>query len=179
MEFDFDRIRAQLETATAVGPGEVDDSDGSPALQGGWLQESWEDPPRFWSALTRYHARLSSPASKSHPGEGFDFYYDLVLRHRPERVALRCYSRQTGWRMLSYKDLDTRSTALADDWAQRGLQPGDAVCLLLPMGEELVVALLTALRLGLQLSFLPPQGPRFVARRLGQLSHATVVTLPM
>jgi hypothetical protein len=179
MEYDFDRIRAQLETATVTGPGEPDDGDGSPALQGGWLDESWADPQRFWRGLTRYHASLSSPASKSHPGEGFDFYYDLVLRHRPERIALRCYSRQTGWRMLSYRDLDMRSTALADDWAQRGMQPGVPVCLLLPMGEELVVALLTALRLGLQFSYLPPLGPRFIAQRLATLSGTTVVTLPM
>jgi hypothetical protein len=176
MDFDFDRIRAQLETATLSRDG--DDEDDGPALHGGWLAESWRDPARFWRGLARYHATLSSPAAKSHPTEGFDFYYDLVLRHRPERVALRCYARQTGWRMTSYGDLDVRSTALAEDWVQRGLQPGQAVCLVLPMGEDLVIALLTALRLGLTFSYLPPLGPRFVATRLAQLGEALVVTVP-
>jgi AMP-binding enzyme len=178
MDYDFDRIRAQLETATVGGPDGGDDDDDL-ATQGSWLSESWNEPQRFWRALTHYHAGLSSPAPKSHPGEGFDFYYDLVLRHRPERVAMRCYSRQSGWRMLSYRDLDVRSTALADDWAQRGLQPGTGVCLLLPMGEDFVIALLTALRLGLQISYLPPLGARFVTKRLAKLPDVTVVTIPM
>jgi hypothetical protein len=179
MDFDFDRIRAQLETATIAADGDQDgDDDGGPALRGGWLAESWRDPARFWRTLARYHAALSSPAAKSHPGEGFDFYHDLVLRHRPERVALRSYSRQTGWRTTCYRDLDARSTALAGEWVQRGLQPGEPVCLVLPMGEELVVALLTALRLGLTFSYLPPLGARFVATRLGQLGDPLVVTVP-
>lgn len=179
MDFDFDRIRAQLETATLSRDGDPEgDEDDGPALHGGWLAESWRDPARFWRGLARYHAALSSPAAKSHPTEGFDFYYDLVLRHRAERVALRCYSRQTGWRMTSYGDLDVRSTALAEDWVQRGLSPGQAVCLVLPMGEDLVIALLTALRLGLSFAYLPPLGPRFVATRLAQLGEALVVTVP-
>lgn len=180
MDFDFDRIRAQLETATIAADGEPEgDEDEAPALRGGWLAESWRDPDRFWRDLARYHAKLSSPASKSHPNEGFDFYYDLVLRHRPERLALRCYSRATGWRMTSYGDLDARSTALAEDWVQRGVQPGTSVCLVLPMGEELVIALVTALRLGLSFSYLPPQAPRYVAKRLAALPDALVVTVPM
>ena len=179
MEFDFDRIRAQLETATIAADGDLDPSeDGGPALRGGWLAESWRDPARFWRSLARYHAALSSPASKSHPTEGFDFYYDLVLRHRPERVALRCFSRQTGWRVTTYRDLDARSTALAEEWVQRGISPGEVVCLVLPMGEDLVVGLLTALRLGLVFSYLPPLGARFVATRLAQLGDALVVTVP-
>jgi hypothetical protein len=178
MDFDFDRIRAQLETATLTAEGDPDPTEEGPTLRGGWLAESWRDPARFWLGLARYHAALSSPAAKSHPTEGFDFFYDLVQRHRPERAALRCYARQTGWRTTSYHDLETRSTALAEEWAQRGLRAGDAVCLVLPVGEDLVIALLTALRLGLIFSYLPPVGARFVAARLAQLGDALVVTVP-
>jgi hypothetical protein len=169
MELDFDRIRAVLD-------GADDEAAAAPALPGQWLSESWHKPARFWQGLVRYHARLSSPAPKSHPSDGFDFYYDLVLRHRPERVALRSYCRQSGWRSLTIADLDARSTALADDWSQRGLGPGATVCLLLPLGDDFVAALLTALRLGLKVSFLPPLGARFVALRLGELKPDRVIT---
>ncbi len=178
MDFDFDRIRAQLETSTLAGDGDHEAPEDGPALRGGWLAESWRDPARFWIDVARYHAALSSPAAKSHPTEGFDFFYDLVQRHRPERAALRCYARQTGWRTTSYHDLDARSTALAEEWAQRGLRAGEAVCVILPMGEDLVIALLTALRLGLTFSYLPPLRARFVAARLAQLGDVLVVTVP-
>src|SRR5262249_39949118 len=84
----------------------------------------------------------------------------------------------TGWRMISYGDLDTRSTALAEEWVARGLRPGQAVCLVLSVGEDLVVALLIALCLGLTFSYLPPLGPRFVATRLAQLGELLVVIVP-
>jgi hypothetical protein len=171
MDFDFDRIRAQLESVAEADSVLADEVQA-------WLEQSWRTPTLFFCELARHHARLSSPAPKSHPSEGFDFYYDLVLRHRPERVALRSYSRQGGWRSLSFGDLDARSTALADEWAQRGLGPGAAVCLILPLGDDFVVALLTALRLGLKVSLLPPLGARFVSTRLAALAGATVVTTP-
>jgi acyl-CoA synthetase (AMP-forming)/AMP-acid ligase II len=167
VRFDFDRIRAQLETpgADEALPGASD-----------WLSASWHKPAQFWRELTQYHARLSSPAPKSHPSEGFDFYYDLVLRHRPELAALRSYTRQGGWRTLTYGELDARSTALAHEWTARGLAAGAGVCLVLPVGEELMVALMTALRLGLVISYLPPQGAAFIARRIEALKPEQIVT---
>jgi hypothetical protein len=176
MAFDFDRIRAQLETP---GGEETLYPDGiAPVLGGGgdWLSASWHKPARFWRELTQYQARLSSPAPKSHPNEGFDFYYDLVLRHRPELAVLRNYTRQGGWRTLTYGELDARSTALVHDWTARGLGPGNSVCLVLPVGEELLVALMTALRLGLVISYLPPLGAAWIARRIEALKPEQVVT---
>jgi len=140
-----------------------------------WLRESWREPDAFFRALVEQHARHASPASKSHPGEGFDFAHDLVLRHPPERTALLASAPRRGLRALSYGELEQRSRRLADDWSARGLEPGAPVCLLLPLGEELVVALIAALRLGLVITLLPPGGPRWLAPRLAS-TRATVVT---
>lgn len=172
MTFDFDSIRARLEAPIAPGRTPALDAPGP----GAWLAQSWREPAAFWRALTAYHAGLSSPAPKSHPAEGFDFYYDLVLRHRPERTALRCYRGNGRWQTHTYGDLDARSTGQVHDWTQRGLAPGAKVCLLFPVGEELLVALLTALRLGLHISYLPPRGTAWVADRLAALRPDRVVT---
>jgi hypothetical protein len=173
MAYDFDTIRTRLDGVAPTGDGGVASDAGGP---GPWLQESWQDPAKFWRALTAHHAALSSPAPKSHPSEGFDFYYDLVLRHRPERTAMRSYLGHGRWQSLSYGELDARSTGQVQDWTQRGLAPGAKVCLLFPVGEELLVALMTALRLGLTISYLPPQAGKWVARRLAALQPARVVT---
>jgi hypothetical protein len=168
MRLDVAELRGQLEEP-------VRDDAAAPPLD--WLADSWREPAPFWRALAHYHARMASPAAKSFPGEGFDFGHDLVLRHAPERVAFRWYSPR-GWILMTYGELELRSRVLAEEWLSRGLQPGAPVCLLLPMGEELVVALVAALRIGLVLTLVPPLGPRWVARRLQQV-QATLVTTRM
>src|SRR5438034_829491 len=64
-------------------------------------------------------------------------------------------------------------TECADDLRPGG---GARVCLLLPLGEALVVALVAALRLGLAVTLLPPAGPRWVAPRLAAARAAVVTT---
>jgi hypothetical protein len=168
MSFDIESIRARLETVA---------SDAMPG-SGPWLAASWCESAGFWSALASHNASLFSPAAKSHPSSGFDFYHDMVLRHRPDSLALRIHEPGRGWRTLSYGQLDTRSSLLADDWTARGLVSGTAVCILLPLGVDFAVSLVTALRLGLLVSVLPPLGPRWVQTRLAQLQQAKVITTP-
>lgn len=136
-----------------------------------WLHESWRDPVAFWSALDAFHASRE-PQPRSNLKDGFDFFHDLVLRHDTDekRIAFRWYDRQAaGLQSLSYAELDKRSASLASDWSQHGVKRGESICLVLPLGPELVVSLIAALRLGLRLSLLPPLGPGYLARRLARL----------
>lgn len=54
-----------------------------------------------------------------------------------------------GARVTTYDDLERRSARAARLLSRKGLRPGDAVLLLVPMSSELYVALLAVLRLGM------------------------------
>ncbi len=69
MPFDVRKILEQLEAGTPAEPGVPD-----------WQQESWKDPEGFVAALTAAHAGRGAPF-KSRPGEHYDFFQDLVVRH--------------------------------------------------------------------------------------------------
>ena len=143
----------------------------------GWLEASWQEPLSFFRAL-HAHVMDSRPKPlKGRPAEGQDLYHDLVLRHLWERrEAFVSFSVEAGWRRLSYDDLHARVTSLAAAWEEAGVQAGQTVALVLPLGEELVVTLLTALRLGLVFSLLLPRGAAFVKHRLGTLAPDHVVS---
>lgn len=143
------------------------------------LAESFDDPSRFTRALLAHVAAHAQVAPKSLPGQGVDLYHDLVSRHlRLEREALVYYAAGVGWRRVSFDELHSRVTLLCGTWEQQGVEAGQALALVLPVGAEYAVALLAALRLGLLVSPLPPRGPAFVRRRLAALAPDHVVTLP-
>jgi hypothetical protein len=61
-------------------------------------------------------------------------------------------------------------------WLKHGVQPGQKVCIVLPLEVKYVVSLLTALKLGLTFSSLPPQGNLFLQNRLEALSPEFIAT---
>ncbi len=142
------------------------------------LAQSWADPAGFQSALLEHHAR-SVPMPKSAGGHGYDLYHDAVLRHSQSGgIALHAYDRRTGWQLLRYAELHALCSRLAVQWAQAGMMPGKTICLLQPMGVELLVELCTAFRLGLRVSLLPPVGAAYVLRRLRALAPDYTVLDP-
>lgn len=139
-----------------------------------WLAKSCAAPQVL--PLCRFLSERG-PAIKSHPGQGFDFFHDLVLRHPASgQQVLRSYSRQNGWRSLSRAELFSRSARLGAAWAERGVAAGQRIALVLPMSPEYVVALTTALRMGLIVCPLPPRGPLLMAHRLAKLAPDFVYT---
>jgi hypothetical protein len=145
----------------------------------GWLEQSWQHPEPFHRALHAYVGASSPKPLKGRPFEGQDFYHDVVVRHLGHRrEALVFHEPGLGWRGLTYEELHARSSALLPTWEAAGVQAGQTVTLVLPVCEELAVALLTALRLGLVLSVLPPRGATFLRHRLEALAPDHVVSHP-
>ena len=167
MPFDVRRILDQLETGTPVDAG-------VPA----WQQESWQDPEGFTAALAVAHVGRGAPL-KSRTGQHYDFFHDLVVRHGgTDRIALRTYDRRTGWQLLGYRQLHEQAARRATEWARQGVKAGAKVLLLYPMGSELLISLAAALGLGACISFLPPQGRRFIANRLALLKPDHIAAEP-
>lgn len=142
------------------------------------LVPSLEDPPRFFhSLLDLFRAEAQSPV-KSSAATGFDFYHDLVIRHPQDRsaIALRWFEPARGWQSLSYSVLHARAGAQRELWLRHGVRPGETLALILPLGPELLVALCTALRLGLCVALLPPYGSRYLARRLAEVAPVHIAS---
>lgn len=167
MAFDVKKILEQLETGIPADPG-------VPV----WQQESWEDPEGFANALAVAHVGRGAPL-KSRAGQHYDFFHDLIVRHgTSDRLALRAYDRRSGWQVLSYKQLHERAARRATEWARQGVKAGARVCLFYFVGSELLISLAAALGLGACISFLPPQGKRFVTRRLAALKPDHIAAEP-
>lgn len=168
MPFDVRKILEQLETGTAAAE----------AAPPAWLQESWNDPDGFSAALAAASVGRGPPL-KSRLGQHHDFFHDLIVRHAStDLIALRTWDKARGWQTLSYRQLHEQAARRATAWARQGVEPGAKVCLLHHPGPELLVSLAAALGLGACISFLPPQGRRFLSRRLAVLEPDHIAAEP-
>jgi len=163
MNLALDAIRTELHTP---GDGAFRDI--------AWLKQSWLYPEAFAKALWQHLDARESAPRKSSLSAGYDLYHDLVLRHVGfERTAL--YWLETSGRILrlTYSQLHTLCSERRAAWRAQGAREGQCLCVLAELGTdpaELVVPLLTGLRMGLKVSLLPPGGPDFLSRRLEELS---------
>jgi hypothetical protein len=116
---------------------------------------------------------------KSRVGQQYDFFHDIVVRHgASDRIALRSYDRRNGWQVLGYRTLQEQAARRATEWARQGVKAGAKVCLIYSVGSELLISLAAALGLGACISYLPPQGRSFIARRLALLQPEYIATEP-
>jgi len=136
----------------------------TPAWLASWLPSTYERPERFRELLYGFAGVKTTPTGP------VDFYSDCVLAHAggPKIAVLAREGRERVH--LSYASLHARCSALAETWTEAGVEPGDVVAIVLGPGLGLAVAIVTALKLGLVLSILPPHGPSWVRTRLALLA---------
>ena len=173
-QFDFAAILADLQRP---------DSGPLRASEGSWLPASWKQPGEFMRQLLRYHAAQTHAPLKSNSDAGYDLYHDLVLRHIAfQRTALRWRDHESLPRSLTYAELHALCDRRCAAWTAQGVRAGDNLGVIAAMGPEppeLVVPLLTGLRMGLVVSLLPPLGSDFLLRRLDALGKkARIATAP-
>jgi hypothetical protein len=154
--------------------------------QRSWLQASLTDPVGFATALFRDAAAQAESPPKSQLGAGYDLFYDAVVRHALGPAAERpCLLHVTAGpsvdperslQALTYSQLYDAACVLADSWQQRGAGIGESLCILYPLGPELLVALCAALKLGLVVAVLPPLGADFLGKRLRAMQPRHLVT---
>jgi len=159
-----------LATLEPGGEGDVPDL--------AWLEESFLDPGAFFRALFD-DARASGAPLRSKLGVAYDVYADAVQRHaQAKRPAFVWYARRTGWRAISYADLDALAGARASSWVAQGVLPGKIVAIVQDLGVDYLVSLAAALRIGACVSFLAPSGDLYLSRRLKNLVPDHVVIDP-
>jgi hypothetical protein len=151
----------------------LQDKDEAPVLP--WLDASFVDSQGFLQQLFEHLDASGVRAAKSEFAGTIDLYHDLVLRNTdPERIALRWFERGE-WQELSYSNLHAACNTLYRQWIKRGLVPGQSLCLIRKLNRDFVVELLSAFRLGLVVSLIPPFGDQFIRRRLEALGPDFII----
>lgn len=132
-----------------------------------WLRASQREPRAFWESLVAWVDGTSAVRTKIALNDRYDPYHDLVIRHLgSESAALAWRDAARGPQSMGFRELAERATRRAVAWRQAGATPGQVVCALRPMGRELLVSIVAALKAGLVIQPLPPLGTRFVTTRL-------------
>ncbi len=141
-----------------------------------WLEEGHRNTQGFWRALKSTHDSFFDISAASVLFNKYNFYHDIITRNRNNTAPALClYDLTADFREISYSQLGTMASAKASMWARLGLHPEESLCIIRPMGLDLVVDLLAALKTGLKVSFLPPQGKAFLERRLEALKPDHIV----
>lgn len=144
------------------------------------LVQSWQSIPEFRRSLLRLFSAQSRPPIKSSTDSGFDFYHDLVLRHRGLQTPalITAGSPLQPSRSTSYDELHAACMQRCIAWQAAGLRAGASICIVGALTPELVTALLSALCLGGVVSLLPALGPDYLRSRLQRLRPDYVATAP-
>jgi hypothetical protein len=147
-----------------------------------WMEETFAKPASFWNSIISLQTTLSPRPPQSVLEQYYDFYHDCVARHIESNNALLFVDESGFAQSWTYKKLHRLINFQVKAWLKSGVKTGQQVAIVMPVGAAYLVALLTALRLGLQICFLP-LGSRFLGTNhsqnlLEELDPDVVVTVP-
>jgi hypothetical protein len=183
---DTAMIRSAVLAVEQTGDGVFRDAD--------WLEESRGNKEEFFDLLLAHQSSQSAQPFKSIPSIGIDLYHDLIIRHLQEAgerpalvyrsfgraaqqirsVASGFNERADGWEVLTYAALHAACTERCTQWEAKGVKTGDGLCVVSALDRELLIALLSGLRMGLTVTVLPPSGPDFLKRRIDAIPKAHI-----
>ncbi len=130
------------------------------------LEPGWTDPEALNRSLYDL-INAHGPSLSSLPGMSANPYQDLVGRHVVQNSTAMVYRDPIqGWRQVTYRELHAESGRLAATWSALGVETGQRIAVVMPVGGPMALCLMTGLRMGLIVSFIPPLGRAFVQTRL-------------
>lgn len=141
-----------------------------------WLPACWQAPERFERSLYAYAWNRRPEPIRTRPELGVDLYADCITTKLGAGRAALVLLQDGQPREISYEWLHERCSALASAWSSAGVSAGASIAIVLPVGSEYAVALLTGLRLGLVITTIAPLGPSFVRNRLARVAPDHVVS---
>lgn len=135
-----------------------------------WLEDSRRHKERFWRLLKGAADELFPVKLSSVPFTQYNFFYDFITRnHHLPNPALSRHDPASGMKDTSYRELGEAAAARAAGWKAFGAAPGGTVCIIRPMGPDLVTELFAALKIGCRAVIMPLQGTSWIQRRLAVL----------
>ncbi|MEN8742949.1 MAG: acetoacetate--CoA ligase [Phaeobacter gallaeciensis] len=169
-------VRAFMRWLREEGVADCDD------YQALW-EWSTDEIEAFWAAVWRY-SNILSDAPYNEVVSSLEFkpgvqwfagskvnLAEHILRHEVAgKTALHYLSEQRPLQEITWEDLASRVRILATAMRDRGLQPGDAVCCLLPNLPETVIAMLATISIGCVWSVAAPEfGTKTIVDRFSQI----------
>lgn len=134
-----------------------------------WMNGSYLGDEDFWKEAVFARQEQLLPPSQSHFGKTYNFYHDCILRHvRTNNIAFSVVQEDKYPEPWTYGKIHTCVNYNVDKWANDHLQPGDLIAIVGQPDIHFILALLTALRFGLKVCYLPTNSP-FLGK--GQLNH--------
>jgi hypothetical protein len=141
-----------------------------------WLPVSHGDPEAFTEVMYAYAGARRGSIFKSRPRDGYDLYHDAVTALLGRRRTALLGREGEGWTSVSFESLHARCNALAAAWLDEDAAPGQSVAVVASPGIDQAVGLLTAFRLGMLPTLIPPLGPAFVRDALARCEAERVAT---
>lgn len=145
-----------------------------------WLDKSYENPAPFWESLFALHHKSKRIPVQSVLSEHYDFYHDCILRHSNFHDIAYTFISDGQTANWTYKQIHACVNYHVRKWSQHNPQTGQLIVIALPPGIEFLIALLTALRFGLTICFLPPGpllGKNHLTRLLSSIKPQLIATL--
>ncbi|MCE5318795.1 MAG: hypothetical protein LLG04_15710, partial [Parachlamydia sp.] len=145
-----------------------------------WIEKSYINPAPFWEGLFALHQKSKRVPIQSVLSEHYDFYQDCVLRHSNFHDVAYTYITEDNTENWTYKQLHACINYHVRKWSQHNPQSGQLIVIALPPGIEFLISLLTALRFGLTICFLPPGpllGKNRLTRMLSSIKPQLIATL--
>ncbi len=143
-----------------------------------WHARSFANPEGFYASLMQRLEGESGVRLQSELGMRYDFFHDLCERFRrtSRRLqALRWTDPGGDALQVDFELLGKQATRIHAYWLTQGVAPGEIVCVIADPGPEYAVAVLAALRSGLQVACIPPHGAAFVQHRVAALTPDYIV----
>ena len=119
-----------------------------------WIEKSYQDPD-FWTTLIPLQKKISPTPPTSLLEKEYDFYHDLVLRHMESNSAFVFIEEGGFTTPWNYKKLHKLVNYQVKKWSNYALKPGSLIIITTTIHTHFLLALLTALRLGLTICYLP------------------------
>lgn len=124
------------------------------------MKQSYEDPSILSKQIIPFcHHITGLGHSRASEDGNCDFYRDCVVRHLgKKRIAFKVLEGHSA-KEWTFEQLHSYVNYESARWKRRGLSREQTCAIVLPFGIHSVVALLTALKLGITFFFLPTDSP--------------------
>lgn len=145
-----------------------------------WIEKSYGDQDAFWNGLFVLHQKNKRTPSQSALSSHYDFYHDCIVRHLSANDLAYTVVKKEGTENWTYKQLHRIVNFHVKKWSKHKPQIGQMIALTLSPGIEFVIALLTSLRFGLTICFLPSNslylGKQQIKKMLSAIKPQFLVT---
>lgn len=124
-----------------------------------WMAKTYNDV-NFWKDAVFAEQEGILPKSPTIFGKSYNFYHDCVIRYiHSNTVAFSVYPEKNKADNWTHERLHHCVNFHIDKWSYHSPQPGQLMAIVASSGIHFLISMLTALRFGLKICYLPTNSP--------------------